>query len=299
MSYSLAIHGGAGSHAENPEKLTPFILASMEHILESGRAILEQGGSALEAVRHCVRMLEDDPLYNAGHGAIANEDGHYELDAAIMDGKTLKAGTVAAVRNVKNPVDLATLIKDQTRHVMLVGGNAEIFARAHDIVFESDTYFQDAARKVAQLHTEEHGTVGAVARDKDGNLAAATSTGGWDEKIPGRVGDTPIIGAGTWADNLSCAISCTGHGETFIRTALSKHMAVLIEETGLEAAQAARRGIDYLVSRTNGEGGFIIIDKNGKVSSAQSSTILRHGWIENGGPVYTAMTAPIVVKAPS
>ncbi|MCB9989440.1 MAG: isoaspartyl peptidase/L-asparaginase [Rhodospirillales bacterium] len=295
MTYSLMIHGGAGSSPLQEKVSQQVVLDSMTIILEAGRKILEAGGSALEAVHHCVNLLENDPHYNAGHGARANSEGNYELDAAIMDGRDMSAGAVAAVPNLKNPIDLAALVKDKTPHVLLSGEGAIRFAQEHSVPIESRDYFVLAHTKIEKLIVEEHGTVGAVARDKHGNLAAATSTGGWDTKMPGRIGDTPIIGAGTWADNHNCAVSCTGVGEQFIRTGLAKHIAFLIEEKNMDAPQAAQTAIEYLVARVNGMGGFIVIDKNGRTSSAQSSDLLRHGWIENGGPTNVSLAAPIQV----
>lgn len=293
--FSLAIHGGAGT----PKKDAHYdqVLASLHNTLEQGRAVLEKGGSAFETVMHCVEIMENDPLYNAGCGAMANQNGEYELDAAIMDGKTLDIGSVAAVKNVKNPIKLAAEVLSNTDHVMLTGEGALDFARKQHIVIESDDYFKAAHKQQNRLAEESHGTVGAVAYDLNGHLAAATSTGGWSRKMPGRVGDTPIIGAGTFADDQSCAVSCTGQGEDFIRTTIASRMACAIEYKGVSAAEAARQGIEDLVEKACGYGGFILIDKHGHVACAQSSATLRHGWIEHGGKTKTGLQAPILHRA--
>lgn len=292
--FSLAIHGGAGRPATGkPTVPHKTVLESMRRILETGRVLLDNGGTALDTVIHCVESLENDPLYNAGHGAIANKNGEYELDAAVMDGKTLDAGSIAAVKNIRNPVKLAADVMKYTNHVMLTGEGALEFARNRGIEIESHEYFKSAHDKLQRM-IEDHGTVGAVAYDKQGNLAAATSTGGWTAKMPGRIGDTPIIGAGTFADNASCAVSCTGRGEDFIRTTIAARMACTIEYTGVAAREAAERGIADLVAKAKGYGGFILIDKNGNVACAQSSALLRHGWIEHGGPAHVAMEAAIL-----
>lgn len=293
-SFSLMIHGGAGAAAKNPGNGEHALFDSMRKVLEAGRALLSTGGSAMDAVARCARLLEDDPLYNAGYGASPNSAGDFELDAAIMDGETLKAGAVAAVRNIRNPVDLARLVMDKTPHVLLAGEAAARFGLEHGIATVDKRYFEEALT-VKRAVMEPSGTVGAIARDLHGNMAAATSTGGYGKKMPGRIGDTPIIGAGTYADNQSCAISCTGRGEDFIRTGLSKHIAVLIEN-GMTAAEAAQAGIDYIVRRVNGSGAFILIDNKGNVSCAQSSPIIRHGWIERGGETRVSLTSGIIPR---
>lgn len=292
--FSLAIHGGAGASSPQLSIQHKIVLNSMKTILEEGRHILERGGIALDAVTRCVEMLENDPLYNAGHGAIHNKENEYELDAAIMDGKTLALGSIGAARNIRNPVHLARAVMERTEHVMIVGQGAVDFAKKQNIPIEADNYFKSAHEKVDQIIEESHGTVGAVAYDIHGNLAAATSTGGWTTKIPGRIGDTPIIGAGTFADNNSCAVSCTGCGEDFIRTTIAARMACAIEYKELSAQDAAEQGLADLIIKAKGYGGFILIDKNGNVACAQSSGLLRHGWIEHGGPVNVAMKASII-----
>ncbi len=292
MTYSLMIHGGAGTKPESMNEAA--VTASLLDILQQGRAVLAKGGGALDAVNLCVRLLEDDPLYNAGHGAIPNAAGDYELDAAIMDGATLKAGAVACVRLIRNPVDLARLVMDRTPHVLLAGPGAEAFARAYNVPIADIEYFRAARppHDLSETFTEPHGTVGAVARDNAGNLAAATSTGGWTAKMPGRIGDTPLIGSGTYADNSSCAVSCTGHGEMFIRAAISSYAAFIAETKNLAAQDAANAAIERLATRLHGAGGLILIDKNGNTGCAQSSPFMRYGAIEHGGPAHAAIRAP-------
>ena len=279
--FSLMIHGGAGAiHA--PERFE----GSLRHVIEAGAHLLKGGASALDAVTHCVVLLEDNPLYNAGRGSVLNVDGAVLCDASIMDGRTLDAGAIAGVRGVRNPVLLARAVMEKSEHVFLIGDGAEKFAREHSIPFEDAGYFLTDARikqlaKAKQKHaivldhsqTEEGklGTVGAVARDKSGNLAAATSTGGVVNQLWGRVGDSAVIGAGTFADNASCAISCTGVGEHFLRTSLAKTAALFVEYHGMRADEAADTAIRYLVDKVHGLGGLIIVDRNGACARAHST----------------------------
>ncbi|QXX74348.1 isoaspartyl peptidase/L-asparaginase family protein [Methylovirgula sp. HY1] len=279
--FSLMIHGGAGV-IRAPENYD----ASLRHIIETGAALLDQGASALDAVTHCVALLEDDPLYNAGRGSVLNAQGIVDCDASIMDGRTLDAGAIAGVRGVKNPVLLARAVLEKSEHVFLIGEGAEIFAREHKISFEEADYFLTEHR-VAQLarvkekqsvaldHSQANdlklGTVGAVARDRDGNLAAATSTGGLVNKQFGRVGDSAVIGAGTYADNASCAISCTGIGEHFLRTSLARTAAFFVEYQGMNAQEAADAAIRHLTQKIQGVGGLILIDRNGECGQAHST----------------------------
>jgi len=275
------IHGGAGAIRE-PRRYE----ASLRAVVESGARLLAAGSSALDAVAHCVTLLEDDPLYNAGRGSVLNTDGAAMCDASIMEGGALKAGAVAAVRGVKNPVLLAYEVMQTSGHVLLVGEGAERFARERRLALESEDYFRTEAR-VAQLakakrkretaldHSEisdsKLGTVGAVARDRNGDLAAATSTGGVVNQRLGRVGDSPLIGAGTFADNASCAVSCTGVGEDFIRTALARTASFFVEFRAMQAEEAAAEAIRYLVDRVDGRGGLILVDRQGRCGRARST----------------------------
>jgi beta-aspartyl-peptidase (threonine type) len=291
-TWSLIIHGGAGEldHVRKHAETLPY-LESIRIILEQGHKLLKRGGSALDAVELCASMLEDNPLFNAGHGAVLNEDGKTELDAAIMDGKNLNAGAVAGISCIANPVQLARLVLEESNHVMLIGNGAERFAKQHGIKPVTNQYFitdkrldefkkLHAARRISK--TRKHGTIGAVAMDKKGNLAAATSTGGLVCKQQGRVGDSPIIGAGVYADNKTCTVSATGHGEMFMRTVLTKHIADLIQFRKLDADSAAKLGINYLKRRVDGHGGVIVIDRYGRCASRYNTRTMIRGWIERG-----------------
>ncbi|PPD45198.1 MAG: L-asparaginase [Methylocystis sp.] len=281
MNASLMIHGGAGA-IRSPERF----FESLRSVVRSGDDLLASGASAIEAVAHCVTLLEDDTLYNAGRGAALNADGVACCDASIMDGRTLGAGAVAGVRGVRNPVALARIVMEETRHVLLVGEGAERFGRARGVRFENESYFvteerreQLARAKERHATTLDHmqaehgklGTVGAVARDRDGNLAAATSTGGLINQMSGRVGDSPIIGAGCFADNAGCAVSCTGVGEDFLRTALARTASFFVESQEMDAARAAEAAVAYLVRRVQGSGGLIVVDRNGVCAAAHST----------------------------
>jgi beta-aspartyl-peptidase (threonine type) len=227
---------------------------------------------------------------------VLNEAGRVEMDAAIMDGRGLEAGAVAALSNIANPIRLARLVLTDARHLMYVADGALRFAERHGVARVTDDYFMTAERLLefekaqkpdfeAPAHNapDKHGTIGAVARDLAGNLAAATSTGGTTAKALGRVGDSPIIGAGVWADDATCAVSCTGTGEAFMRTVLAKTMADHMELLGLDGPTAADAGLDYLVRRAQGRGGFILVDHDGRCSARFTTRRMIHGWIERGG----------------
>jgi L-asparaginase / beta-aspartyl-peptidase len=297
MPYSLVIHGGAGA-IRAPERYAP----SLARIVEAGARMLEADASGLDVVTHCVSLLEDDPLFNAGCGAVLNADGEAFCDASIMDGRTLAAGAVAGVRGVRNPVRLARLVMEETPHVFMIGAGAERLGRMRGLAFEPDSYFVTPARlaelaraKARREVTLDHaapvsgklGTVGAVARDRSGNLAAATSTGGLVNQMSGRVGDSPVIGAGVYADNLSCAISCTGVGEHFLRTNLARTAALFVEMQGMTAAEAAQAAISYLTRRVQGSGGLIMVDRAGRCGVAYSTPGLLRASAVNG-----TITAP-------
>ena len=275
--YAIAIHGGAGAvpreqlSREREERYRAGLAAA----LDGGFETLERGGSSLDAVARAVCILEDDPSFNAGHGAALTRDGAAELDAAIMDGKNLRAGAVASVRHVKNPIALARIVMEKSRHVLLVGGGAEEFALEEGFTLVPNRYFRTPERQ-EQLEFEQRGarvsdlvppaatgTVGAVARDALGNLAAATSTGGLTNKRPGRVGDSPIIGAGTYAKNGLCAVSATGHGEYFIRAVAAHHVAAALEYRGLSLDQAVHELLHQVLRQLGGDGGLIAIGGDG------------------------------------
>ena len=277
---ALAIHGGAG--VIDPAKMTPDkaagYRAGLAAALDAGYAVLERGGSSLDAVSVAVHMLEDDPQFNAGRGAVLNQDGDAELDAAIMDGHGPRAGAVAAVRHVKNPVELARLVMEKSPHVLLVGEGAEEFALEQGIVLVPRGYFRTRAR-ITQLEEDKHaaeargsaatpqgtGTVGAVALDRSGNLAAATSTGGLSNKHRGRVGDSPLIGAGTYASNDSCAVSGTGDGEYFIRAVLAYDICALVQYKHEPLEQAVNEVLHGKLTTAGGEGGVIAVDPAGNI----------------------------------
>jgi L-asparaginase / beta-aspartyl-peptidase len=300
MSYSLIIHGGAGALEDlKYEASETAFRQSIIAILAQGRDRLKRGDSALDVVEYCASLLEDDRLYNAGCGSVLNAEGKVEMDAALMDGRNLQAGAVACLRNIKNPISLARRVLEHGEHVLLMGDGALEFAKFCQIETYPDDYFITEARikqlaeaQVAGRMTLDHerikpsqklGTIGAVARDINGNLAAATSTGGLVNKRWGRVGDTPIVGAGVFADNETCAVSATGYGEQFLRTVLAKTISDFVQFRGMDAAAATQAGIDYLVAKVNGEGGVIAIDFAGRCASAQSTSGLIRGWIELGG----------------
>lgn len=273
------IHGGAGAiHAPDAYR------ESLLRVVRAGGDALAKGASALDVVELCVSMLEDDELYNAGRGSVLRADGGVDCDASIMDGHGMRAGAVAAVSGIKNPVKAARAVMEKSPHVFLLGDGAEAFVREHGIEFSPDSYFIVPSR-VAQLEEarkkstitldhdseEKLGTVGAVAYDKKGNLAAATSTGGMVNKQYGRIGDSPVIGAGVYADNDTCAVSCTGYGEQFLRMAVAKDAADLIAYKGLSAEDAAHGAIENLSKKIDGKGGLILIDNKGACGVAHST----------------------------
>jgi len=295
--YAIAIHGGAGTLARSamtPERETAY-RAGLATALDAGYAVLARGGSSLDAVATAVRILEDDPLFNAGRGAVLAHDGSVELDASIMDGKQLRAGAVTGLRHVKNPIDLARLVMDKSPHVMLVAAGAEEFALASGVALVPNEYFKTEARR-AQLERvltgdtgpahdlSALGTVGAVALDEKGNLAAATSTGGMTNKRYGRVGDSPIIGAGTYADNASCAVSATGDGEYFIRAAVAHDICARVAYARVGLAKAVEQVVQDRLKSMGGEGGVIAIDTTGTVvMDFNSEGMFRGTRSSNGG----------------
>ncbi len=276
---SIAIHGGAGTILRNT--MTPELQqqyeAGLQQALDAGYGILAAGGSSLDAVEAAVVLLEDFPLFNAGKGAVFNNVGGHEMDASIMYGKGLEAGAVCGVSHIKNPVKLARAIMEHSGHVILCGAGAEQFAKLQNIAFEDDAYFYTEQRyqqwqqalledKVQLDHSDKKfGTVGAVALDVQGNLAAATSTGGMTNKKFGRVGDSPVPGAGTYANNNTCAISCTGHGELFLRCVVAYDISCLVEYRGLSLKEACDTVVYDKLVKIGGEGGLIAIDRYGNI----------------------------------
>ncbi len=294
-NYTLVIHGGAGNITKSsisPEMAAMFE-AKLTEVLTLGDSILKAGGTSLDAVEACVRLMEDCPLFNAGKGAVFNADGRNELDAAIMDGKTGLAGAVAGVTTIKNPISAARAVMEKSNHVMLMGKGAELFAAENGIEMVPPEYFYTPSRWDAYLKAKEkndsidaldrkHGTVGCVAVDKYGNLAAATSTGGMTYKKYGRVGDSPIIGAGTYADNKTCAVSATGHGEFFIRNLVAYDIAAIMKYKGLSVSEAAEVVVMHKLKKQGGSGGIIAVDRKGNMSMPFNTEGMFRGYVKEG-----------------
>jgi beta-aspartyl-peptidase (threonine type) len=302
--YALAIHGGAGALPR-----VPFTAAredayrhGLKQALAAGQRLLEAGGCALDAVEAAVTVLEDDPLFNAGRGAVLSADGTAELDAAIMDGCDLRAGAVAGIRHLRNPVQLARRILEDSAHVFLIGEGAERFAVqcglnlvSNDSLITPDRLQQyqalkdqllaargSSATQVLALDEPPLGTVGAVARDHDGCLAAATSTGGTAGKRPGRVGDSPVIGAGTYADNQTCAVSATGHGEWFLRTVQAFDIAARVRYGGYRLDAAVAEAITQRLPALGADGGLIAVDHRGDIAIGHNTPIMFRASVRHG-----------------
>jgi L-asparaginase / beta-aspartyl-peptidase len=282
---ALAIHGGAGAAPRPPRAIFPVqrYREGLGAALEAGYRVLACGGASLDAVACAVRALEDDPAFNAGRGAALTRAGLAELDASIMEGRSQRAGAVAAVRHVRNPIDLARRVMEKSRHVLLVGAGAEEFALEEGFGLVANEYFRTAERLEelrawmageARSALVPQGTVGAVALDARGDLAAATSTGGMTGKRDGRVGDSPLIGAGTYARNGLCAVSATGHGECFIRAVAAYHVCLSLEHRGLTLAQAVHEVLHERVRALGGDGGMIAIDAAGAIVMDHSSEMM-------------------------
>ncbi len=304
--YTLVIHGGAGTILK--EDMTPELeaayLEGLEAALAAGYAVLEEGGVAVNAVKAALVVLEDNLLFNAGRGAVFTKKGVQEMDAAIMDGSNLHAGSVAGVRNVRNPIELATEVMRNSNHVFLSGKGANDFAIKQGIKLEPDEYFFSQFRydqwkalrdsdnysldhthqKLEELmRDKKFGTVGAVACDQDGNIAAATSTGGMTNKKYGRIGDSPLIGAGTYANNRTCAISCTGHGEPFIRAVAAHDVSCLMEYKGLTLEQAMQVVVNEKLVALEGEGGMIGVDAQGNPAMVLNCAGMYRGYRSSDG----------------
>ncbi len=297
--YAIAIHGGAGTISRKsmtPEKEKEYKDA-LGASLKAGSEVLEKGGSALDAIEAAVVSLEDCPLFNAGKGAVFTNNGEHEMDASIMWGKDLEAGAITFVKGIKNPIRLARAAMERSEFVFLSGQGAADFAKKEGLEFMPDEYFftqfrydqlkEAIAHNRAQLdHTEsgdeKYSTVGAVALDRDGNLAAATSTGGLTNKQYGRIGDSSVIGAGTYANNNTCAISGTGYGEFYIRGVVAYDVSCLMEYKGLSLAEACRIVIHDKQASLGGDGGLIAIDKNGNIELPFNSEGMYRGWKKEG-----------------
>lgn len=289
-AWAIALHGGAGTIPRDlPEEQRDRYLAALEAALDLGVQILEAGGTSLDAVENVIRVLEDDPLFNAGRGAVFNHEGRHELDASIMDGQQLACGAVAAVTTVKHPISLARAVMERTRHVLLSGAGADSFAEEIGLERVEQDYFY-TPRRYEQLQkalerdagpVAERGTVGVAALDSHGNLAAGTSTGGLTNKLFGRIGDSPIIGAGTYAKNGTCAVSATGIGEEFIRHGVAHSISALMEYGGLSLQEAASKMIDEALAP--GDGGIIAVAQDGTIVSAFNTKGMYRGSADANG----------------
>lgn len=300
-NYAIAIHGGAGTILRSTmtaEKESAY-KKGLEDAIVSGEAILKAGGTALDAVEAAIRTLEDNPLFNAGKGAVFTNEGKNEMDASIMDGRTLSAGAVTGIKNIKNPISLAKAVMQQSEHVFLSGEGAMEFAEKVNAPKEKDDYFfvqmrydqlQQAKKNdtVVLDHTEgkKFGTVGAVALDVQGDLAAGTSTGGMTNKKYGRVGDSPMIGAGTYANNKTCAVSCTGHGEFFIRSVVAYDISCLMEYKGLSLKEACEIVVQQKLVKIGGEGGLIALDAKGNIELPFNSEGMYRAMKKSGSEMY-------------
>jgi len=306
-SFAIVIHGGAGGikKAYFTEEQQKAYTQKLQEALDAGYTVLENGGISLDAIQAAINIMEDSPLFNAGKGAVYNSDGNQEMDAAIMDGKTLNAGAVAGVNHIKNPILAARMVMDSSKHVLLSGKGAEIMAVKYGIEMVDSSYFFTEKRmnqlkklqgkeKTALDHTaflikneliddHKYGTVGAVAIDKNGNIAAGTSTGGMTNKKYGRIGDVPIIGAGTYANNLTCGISATGTGEYFIRTVAAHEVSSLIKFKGFSPSEALHEVLFNQIGPLGGEGGMILLDKDGNVYWDFNSSGMFRGYKKSTG----------------
>ena len=305
----LGIHGGIGVDKKDmtPE-LEKEVRAGLKSALEAGQGQLKAGGTSLDAVEAAIRVMEDLPVFNAGKGAVFTNAGTNELDASIMEGKTKKAGSMAGVMTVKNPISGARAVMEKSKHVLLIGPGADAFAKKQGLEIVDPSYFSTEHRRKAieeiwkreadakkrgeaapdpalPRKKSEYGTVGAVSLDADGNLAAGTSTGGMTNKMAGRVGDSPIIGAGTYADNDAGAISCTGHGEFFIRYAVSHEIVAQMKYRGVSAADAAEDVINRQLKNAGGEGAAIVLDRTGRFTAAYNSEGLYRACITRDGKI--------------
>ncbi|WP_105171534.1 isoaspartyl peptidase/L-asparaginase family protein [Pseudoalteromonas sp. T1lg24] len=309
--FSIAIHGGAGTIDKSkftPEKEAAY-RAKLQEAVEAGYKVLENGGESLTAVTTAINILENSPFFNAGIGAVYTYDGHHELDASIMDGRDRQAGAVAGVKHIKNPIDLARLVMEESVHVMLSGNGAEQFAKKNGMslvnnsVFDTEHRYKALERAKKKLNKTENyqanhralpeqykmGTVGAVALDKHGNLAAGTSTGGMTAKRFGRIGDSPVIGAGTFADNRSCAVSATGHGEYFIRYSVASDICARVQYQGKTIQQAGDEVIHDVLKPIGGTGGVIIVDSKGNISLPFNTKGMYRASKQANQPTYVAI----------
>jgi len=307
--FVLVVQGGAGAIPKNDPEREAAYKEKLKEAMLAGCDILSKGGSAVDAVEKVIIILEDSPLFNAGKGSVFTNAGTNEMDASIMDGRMLKAGAVCGVRTIKNPIRAARMVMEKSPHVMLCGEGADEFAGKHGLEIVDTSYFFDEYRynqweKIRDKeqnkldHSDDendgkgevpaggkkYGTVGAVALDKNGNLAAATSTGGMTNKRYGRVGDSPIIGSGTYADNASCAVSCTGHGEYFIRTVAAHSVCDLVKYKNYTVEKASREVLDK-IKQLGGDGGMVALDNKGNFAMQFNTTAMIRGYAKEDGNI--------------
>lgn len=287
--WAIALHGGAGNMDRSrftDDDINRYE-AGLKQALEIGKRALAEGKSSMDVVEMVVRNLEDNPLFNAGKGSVFTHDGRNELDAAIMDGRNLNAGAVAGVGDIKNPISAARLVMEKSPHVLMIGKGASKYSAENGLEIVDSSYFYTEKRWMALQRVLQkagkNGTVGCVALDKEGNLAAATSTGGMNNKRYGRVGDVPIIGAGTYANNNTCAVSATGHGEYFIRYTVAHDISALMEYKAMPLDQAAAEVVNGKLCNERGNGGVIAVDKFGNLVLEMNSTGMFRGWANSEG----------------
>jgi beta-aspartyl-peptidase (threonine type) len=298
MDFVLAVHGGAGTIGRDQSALdrAPSYHEGLRRALAAGRDVLAADGSALDAVTRAVVVLEDDPFFNAGRGSVFTAAATQEMDASVMEGRNHRAGAVAGIFGPRNPVLAARAVMEHSQHVLLIGDGALAFCRDQCVPFAARGYFSTEERlrelrkalEKRRRDAAEEGTVGAVARDRDGNLAAATSTGGMTGKTPGRVGDSPIIGAGTYADNATCAVSATGHGEFFMRFGAAFEIAARLRHTEQSLHQAAGAVIEAL-AKFGGRGGVVAVDRAGTLALPFNTSGMYRGYVRGDGAIHTAI----------
>jgi L-asparaginase / beta-aspartyl-peptidase len=315
-NFVLVAHGGAGDYTRMPPEQIAERRNAMVKAIQAGYAILSRGGAGLDAVEATIRVMEDSGLFDSGRGAYYTRDGIPEMDAAIMDGRTLSAGSVAAIQHIANPIHLARLVMEKTPHVMLVGSGAEEFAKSQGIELVSPYYFfterewkryeraksAEEKKKTSTLFSDsEHGTVGVVVLDQAGNLAAGTSTGGTVMKMPGRVGDSPIIGAGTYANNESCAVSGTGTGEFYMRNVVAADICERVRYLHVSLEQAADDVVMKELVAQHGDGGVISLDRHGNVATPFNTTGMMNGTVRADGKIimkgWSKDAEPVIVPA--
>jgi len=289
VEWAIALHGGAGNMDSTKFSANDIkrYEDSLKAALTIGKMALSEGQPALDVVEMVVRNLEDNPLFNAGKGSVFTNDGRNELDAAIMDGRDLNAGAVAGVGDIRNPISAARVVMEKSPHVLLVGKGASLYSSQNGVELVDSTYFYTEKRwQILQRTLQKagkNGTVGCVVLDKYGNLAAATSTGGMNNKRYGRVGDVPIIGAGTYANNKTCAVSATGHGEYYIRYTVAHDISALMEYKGVSLSEAAHEVVNEKLSNEAGNGGIIAVDKYGNITLEMNSTGMFRAWANANG----------------